>query len=152
MGREPIRRPIRARLRYGRFLIRPCALSGTSLELPFAAGCIVALGIALVAEVLTPDAVVDVCASPAARRRLAAIHPLGGRGRSDRHRCIFDGCHARSREPAHVDAGRVGRSNYGGRRRDVRNCAGLAALVHSPPATNCRDSGDAFHAQWNRRI
>ena len=62
MGREPIRRPIRARLRYARFLIRPRALSGTSLELPFAAGCIVALGIALVAEVLTPDAVVDVVA------------------------------------------------------------------------------------------
>lgn len=48
----------RRKLTYARFLVRPCALSGSQWELLFAGSCIVLLGTVFVAEAMTPDVVV----------------------------------------------------------------------------------------------
>jgi DNA-binding CsgD family transcriptional regulator len=51
--------PDRTKLNLGRFLIRPYALAGSPWELLAAALCIALLGALFVAEILTPDTVVD---------------------------------------------------------------------------------------------
>jgi DNA-binding CsgD family transcriptional regulator len=49
----------RTKLNSGRFLVRPYALAGSPKELLFAGLCITLLGAVFVAEVLTPDVVVE---------------------------------------------------------------------------------------------